>query len=258
MGYFVEQVNINTAITRGVHEEAGAVSFLYDREGNRKYLMRAERDAFLAAAQRMPSAVRTFCLTLAYTGARVSEVLALTPQRIDPTAGIVVVESLKKRRRGRYRAVPIPMDLIHELDRVHGIKAARDQPERARQRVWPWSRTTGWNRTKACMALAGIHGPPASPKGLRHAFGVVALQAGVPINLVRKWLGHSRLSTTEIYADAIGPEEQDIAARFWRTFQRLPPSPEFPAPRAERTGNINEGSPGASRCPSTAKAAKFL
>lgn len=218
MGYLVEQVNTNTTTAREPVEESSAVSFLYDREGNRKYLTQAERKAFLTAASRMPPAIRTFCLTLAYTGARVSEVLALTPRRIDTDLRVIVVESLKKRRRGLYRAVPIPIDLITELNRVHDIQTAREQPERARQRIWGSCRTTAWNWIKACMTLAGVDGAPASPKGLRHAFGVGALQAGVPINLVRKWLGHSRLSTTEIYADAVGEEEQVIAARFWRAF----------------------------------------
>jgi site-specific recombinase XerD len=68
------------------------------------------------------------------------------------------------------------------------------------------------------LHLAGISGPPANPKGLRHAFGVETLQAGVPINLVKKWLGHSRLETTEVYTNAVGDEEQAIASRFWKTF----------------------------------------
>ena len=71
---------------------------------------------------------------------------------------------------------------------------------------------------KEGMALAHVIGPQATPKGLRHAFAVTALQSGIPINLVRRWLGHSRLSTTEIYADAIGPEERAIAGRFWESF----------------------------------------
>lgn len=68
------------------------------------------------------------------------------------------------------------------------------------------------------MEKAGISGSQASPKGLRHAFAVAALQSGVPINFVRKWLGHARLTTTEIYADAVGEEEQKIADRLWGTF----------------------------------------
>jgi integrase/recombinase XerD len=31
--------------------------------------------------------------------------------------------------------------------------------------------------------------------------------------MVQKWLGHARLATTAIYANAVGEEEQNIAAR---------------------------------------------
>ena len=68
------------------------------------------------------------------------------------------------------------------------------------------------------MANAGLAGPQASPKGLRHSFGVCALQNRAPINMVRKWLGHARISTTAIYTDAIGEEERDLAKPFWGTF----------------------------------------
>ena len=78
------------------------MSFLYDRLGNRKYLTANERRRFLEAAERMPDDVRTLCLMLAYTGARLSEVLALTPSRIDLPARLVIFESLKKRRPGSF------------------------------------------------------------------------------------------------------------------------------------------------------------
>jgi len=194
------------------------VSLLYDREGSRKYLTFPERRAFLVAARGLPPAAQTFCLVLAYTGARISEVLALTPARIDSEARVVILESLKKRRRGHFRAVPLSSELLAELEAVHGIRAARVNPETAKGRLWPWCRTTAWSRVKRCMEVAGIVGSRATAKGLRHGFAVGALQSGVPINLVRKWLGHSRLSTTEIYADAVGEEEQAFAQRFWRTF----------------------------------------
>jgi len=194
------------------------VSLVFDREGNRKYLTIAERTAFLEAAAGMPAEVRTFCMVLAYSGARLSEVLALAPQRIDRAAGLVVIESLKKRRRGLYRAIPMPSGVLAELNRVHEVFTARQHAEFGRARLWPWSRTTGWSRVKEAMASARIIGPQATPKGLRHGFAVAALQSGVPINFVRRWLGHSRLSTTEIYADAVGEEERAIAAKFWGTF----------------------------------------
>lgn len=221
MGYFDYSVNQNSATERvsPTTGEGASVSFLYDRQGNRKYLTASERRAFLKAARQMPDDVRTFCLLLAYTGARSSEVLNLTSARIDFTARLVIFESLKKRRRGLFRAVPIPLVLLSELDRVHRLQSAQQNSELAQQKIWPWCRTTAWGRVKECMVIAQISGAQASPKGLRHAFAVAALQAGVPINFVKKWLGHARLSTTEIYADAVGQEEQTIASRFWKTFE---------------------------------------
>jgi len=52
--------------------------------------------------------VQTLCAVLYYTGCRISEALALTPRRVDIGDQVVIVESLKKRRRGVYRAVPVP------------------------------------------------------------------------------------------------------------------------------------------------------
>ena len=44
------------------------------------------------------------------------------------------------------------------------------------------------------MQEAGINGPQASPKGLRHGFGVDAVQTRIPLNMVQKWLEHAQLS----------------------------------------------------------------
>src|SRR5271154_132452 len=112
LGYSVYPVNQISLGSSSRREESRAVSFLFDQEGKRKYLTVSERNAFLAAAAREPSDTRTFCRVLAYTGARISEILALTPRQIDGTAGLVIIESLKKRRRGIYRALPIPPELL--------------------------------------------------------------------------------------------------------------------------------------------------
>jgi len=74
---------------------------------------------------------------------------------------------------------------------------------------------TGWRAVHAVMQSARLDGAHASPKGLRHGFGVAAVAAGIPLNLVQKWLGHAQLTTTAIYANAVGAEEQDIARRMW-------------------------------------------
>jgi hypothetical protein len=92
---------------------------------------------------------------------------------------------------------------------VHGIRELQGRRGKSRDiRLWPWSRMTGWRAVHAVMAAAGLKGVPASPKGLRHGFGVAAVTAGIPLNLVQKWLGHAQLSTTAVYANAVGAEEE--------------------------------------------------
>ena len=189
---------------------------LHTLDGARKYLTAGERDAFLRAAEHADRQVRTLCMTLAYAGCRLSEALALTAGRVDLAAGVLVIESLKKRRTGIFRAVPVPPALLEALDLVHGIRERQGRRGKGRgERLWPWSRMTGWRAVHAVMAAAGLDGPHASPKGLRHGFGVAAVSAGIPLNLVQKWLGHAQLTTTAIYANAVGAEEKDIARRMW-------------------------------------------
>jgi integrase/recombinase XerD len=189
---------------------------LFDATGARKYLTAAERAIFLRVAEREDRQVRTLCMTLAYAGCRLSEALALTADRVDLSSGVLVFEAPKKRRSGVYRPVPIPPALLEALDLVHGIRECQSRRDKGRDiRLWPWSRMTGWRAVHAVMVAADLTGPHASPKGLRHGFGVAAVSAGIPLNLVQKWLGHAQLSTTAIYANAIGAEEQDIARRMW-------------------------------------------
>jgi len=189
---------------------------LHTAEGERKYLTASEREVFLREADRAERQVRTLCMTLAYAGCRLSEALALTLDRVDLTAGVVTFESLKKRKTGVFRSVPVPPTLLEALDMVHGVREGQGKRGRGRGvRLWPWSRMTGWRAVHAVMVAAKLDGPHASPKGLRHGFGVAAVTAGIPLNLVQKWLGHAQLSTTAIYADAVGAEEKDIASRMW-------------------------------------------
>jgi integrase/recombinase XerD len=81
---------------------------LYDSQGKRLYLTADERRAFIAAAATADRLVRTLCSVLHDTGCRISEALALTSENIDLSGRAVMFESLKKRRRGIYWAVPVP------------------------------------------------------------------------------------------------------------------------------------------------------
>jgi integrase/recombinase XerD len=69
---------------------------LYTPDDTRKYVTAGERAAFLREAERADRWVRTLCMTLAYAGCRLSEALALTTDRIDLAAAVLVIESLKK------------------------------------------------------------------------------------------------------------------------------------------------------------------
>lgn len=200
------------------------MSLLYDPQGNRKYLTVDERLAFLAAARGFPPEEESFCQVLASTGGRISEILALTPGRIDLARRVIVLETLKKRATGVFREIPVPVTLLADLDRVHGIGAAQRDPLRRGGHLWSFGRTKAWMIVKEAMASAEIDTPRASPKALRHSFAVAALQAGVPITLVRKWLGHSRITTTEIYTNVVGDEEQQLASRLWRVFEKSAPA----------------------------------
>ncbi len=84
---------------------------IHDRDGGRKYLTGAEHARFLLAADQAPRDVRAFCHTLAWTGCRVSEALALTGAQVDVAGGTITFETLKKRQRGLFRTVPIPPTL---------------------------------------------------------------------------------------------------------------------------------------------------
>ena len=192
---------------------------LFDSEGRRLYLTPDERAAFLDAARSAPRPVRTFCHTLHSTGCRISEALALSPARIDQSAGLIVFETLKQRRRGVFRAVPVPPDYLDTLDMVHGLQELSKRPKTdpAKDRLlWPWSRTTAYRKVMKVMEAAGIEdGPHHCPKGLRHGYGINAILKGIPVTLLRKWMGHAMLENTAIYVDAVGAQQQEIAARMW-------------------------------------------
>ena len=65
------------------------------------------------------------------------------------------------------------------------------------------------------MRTAGIEGPKACPRGLRHSYGDAAVTAGVPLPTVAAVLGHASLTTTAIYTTVIGAEARELVSRVW-------------------------------------------
>jgi len=191
---------------------------LFDDQGQRLYLTGEEREAFLQASQKASREVRTFCGVLYYTGCRITEALSLTRRQIDFSDRTIVFATLKKRKSGQYRAVPVPPEFLDTLDMVHGLKEkqASKKPSDLEQLIWPMSRSTGWRVIKTVMEEAGIQdGAHKMPKGLRHAYGIHALNKGIPLNMLSKWMGHATMEVTAIYANAVGQEQQNIALRLW-------------------------------------------
>ena len=187
---------------------------LVDARG-RKYLTAAERERFLAAARSHPKpGVQTLAHTLAMTGCPVSEGLGIRPCDVDREAGELRIATLK-RRRPHWRAVPVPEDLVHALELVHRLRRLQASPKGANRRLWPITRQTANRQVAALMRTAGIEGPQACPRGLRHSFGVAAACAGVPLSTIANLLGHASLTTTAIYTTAIGAEARDLVSRVW-------------------------------------------
>src|SRR5579872_1945962 len=92
--------------------ERYASASLYGPSGERKYLNAGERRRFLNVCQHMLPEVRLFCLILVWSGGRLSEVLALVPSAFDRESGTISLHTLKRRRRGIVRQVPLPPQVI--------------------------------------------------------------------------------------------------------------------------------------------------
>ncbi len=179
----------------------------YDHEGRRKYLSRAEGCKFVRHATSLPRSHALFCLTIYYTGCRISEALALRRQDFDPETKVVLICSLKKRDKRRIRRLPVPAFLVEGLFSI----AAHEESKR----LWEFSRTTGWRIIKSVMTAAGITGIHATTKGLRHGFGVRGAMMQIPLNLIQSWMGHSDPATTAIYLAVKDEEERALIEKTW-------------------------------------------
>lgn len=185
-------------------------SELFTFEGKRKYLTQEEQARFLAAAAQLDrDEVRTFCMTLAYTGCRISEALELSAARVDLSARVLTFRTLKQRGKVKYRSVPAPDELIEALELVLKVrKIQRTKGGGDAALLWTWGCTQATKHICAVMIAAGIEGNHASLKRLRHGFGVRMAQKTRNPRLIQKWLGHSSLDTTAIYMDLVGEEER--------------------------------------------------
>ena len=206
----------SSPMPRPKHHRSPAMQ-LYDSQFRRLYINAHERRCFLKAAQKQTPLIRAFCLVLAYSGCRISEALALTAKSLQVDAGVIAFRTLKRRDKHVVREVPVPKNVLREVSNTLVPIQESDQTD---QPIWQIDgvsvpRQAAYRWIKAVMRDAGIKGKMASPKGLRHGFGIHAMLSGVQLNMLQKWMGHASIETTAIYANAIGKDERDIARRMW-------------------------------------------
>ena len=142
------------------------------------------------------------------TGARVQELIDLSTGdvRLDPPPQVRLMGKGRKMR-----AVPL-MDATVELLRDHRRDNNLDRPEHADKPLFQ-------NRQGARLSRSGVRyllqkyvqpvrrdhpgfTQPVSPHSFRHTKGMHLLQSGVPLEIIRDFLGHVDVKTTEIYARA--------------------------------------------------------
>lgn len=136
------------------------------------------------------------------TGARVSEVAALTGGDVDFVSGTVKVRGKGKKERLCLLGRPAALALRaarEEADAVWGRAASgRAAPLFYNLRGGPISVRSVERSMKKHLADAGLDAG-FSPHALRHSFATHMLDAGADLRSVQELLGHASLSTTQIY-----------------------------------------------------------
>ncbi len=168
-----------------------------------KSLSEAEVDALLEAPD-LESAEglrdRAMLEVLYATGLRVSELVGLQPDQLGLAQGLVRVIG----KGGKERLVPLgdeAVDWVRRFMATARRELLAGQPCAA---LFPTRRGAGmtrqafWYRIKKHALAAGIR-EPLSPHTLRHAFATHLVNHGADLRVVQLLLGHSSLSTTQIY-----------------------------------------------------------
>lgn len=190
---------------------------LYDSiTGERLYLNHEERERFINATKFQDNDIKYFCQVLFYTGCRLNEALGVLYSRIDMEEQGIIIETLKRRRKGVFRFIDLPSEFLERFNDVYNIKKQQQEKEEKNQRIWTFTDRTGQNYVKKVMKIAKIDGKKACAKGLRHSFGVMAVENKIPLPQLREWMGHRFIDSTAIYMQAKGKERRSLAQRMWQ------------------------------------------
>lgn len=149
------------------------------------------------------------------TGLRVTELVSLTMENISLRQGVVRVIG----KGGKERLVPMGENAVDWIETF--IEQGRSQllGEKSSDVVFPskrakqMTRQTFWYRIKHYSVIAGIDTELLSPHVLRHAFATHLLNYGADLRVVQMLLGHSDLSTTQIYTHVATERLKQIHAQ---------------------------------------------
>ncbi len=169
-----------------------------------KVLSEAQIDALLEAprtGQLLGLRDRAMLETLYATGLRVSELVSLRLHEVSFDMGIVRVFG----KGGKERLVPLGEHAIDWLKRylaearpaLLGLRQSDDLFVTARAAAM--TRQAFWQLIKRYAQTSGIDPARLSPHVLRHAFATHLLNHGADLRVVQLLLGHSDISTTQIY-----------------------------------------------------------
>ena len=156
----------------------------------------------LAPDDKTPQAIRDRAMfeLLYATGMRVSEIIRLKLNQIELESGFCIVHG----KGDKSRLVPIgdaaKEKLADYLDtaRLSLLRARRSDFVFLTSRGGPMTRQAFWARVKRWAKEAGV-GKGVSPHVFRHSFATHLLSHGADLRAVQAMLGHSDISTTEVY-----------------------------------------------------------
>jgi integrase/recombinase XerD len=134
------------------------------------------------------------------TGLRVSELVGLRLAQVNLRQGVVRVMG----KGNKERLVPLGEEAVYWLEkyqreaRINLFKAEANDVMFPSSRGKLMTRQTFWHAIKRHSLVAGIQ-KNLSPHVLRHAFATHLLNHGADLRVVQMLLGHSDISTTQIY-----------------------------------------------------------
>ncbi|MFB8829589.1 site-specific tyrosine recombinase XerD [Azotobacter salinestris] len=182
-----------------------------------KSLSEADVEALLAAPESDdPLGLRDRAMleVLYACGLRVSELVGLRLEQLNLRQGVVRVFG----KGSKERLVPLGEEAIAWLERYLVEARVLLLGGRPSDVLFPslrgeqMTRQTFWHRIKHHARVAGID-KSLSPHTLRHAFATHLLNHGADLRVVQMLLGHSDLSTTQIYTHIARARLQELHAR---------------------------------------------